>query len=77
MLGTPSLISNVHQDPALQNQYISVVPDQSVEAWCDAMSAALSNEPAVREPVSLFTTDIGNVVSIALRSFSESRIEWK
>lgn len=76
MLGTPSLISNVHQDPALENQFITVVPKQSVEAWANAMSTTLSNELAGREPVSLFTTDISNLVSISLHSFSESRIEW-
>jgi glycosyltransferase involved in cell wall biosynthesis len=76
-LGTPSLISAIHHDPALANRLITVVPHQSVEAWANAMSATLLDEPTVREPVSLFTTDIGKVVSIALRSFSESRIEWK
>jgi len=77
ILGTPSLISGVHQDPALANRLITVVPQQSIEAWADAMSATLLDELIVRAPISLLTTDISTVVSTALHSFSESRIEWK
>jgi glycosyltransferase involved in cell wall biosynthesis len=77
MLGTPSLISNVHQDPALENQFVTVVPQQIVEDWANAMISTLSNESIVREPISLLTTDISKVVSLAFNSFSESRIEWK
>ena len=75
-LGTPSLISNVHHDPALVNQLITFVPHQTVDAWAIAMSATLGDEKRVREPASLLTIDIGEVVSTALHSFSESRIEW-
>ena len=77
MLGTPSLISDVHQDPALENRLITVVPQQSVEAWAEAMSAALSNDRIVGEPAILSRIDIAKVVAVALQSFSESRIEWK
>ena len=75
-LGTPSLISNVHHDPALENQLITFVPHQTVDAWVIAMSATLTDEKRVKEPASLFTIDMGEVVSTALHSFSESRIEW-
>ena len=77
MLGTPSLISSVHQDPALENQFITIVPQQSVEDWANAMISTLSNESIVREPISLLTTEISKVVSLAFNSFSESRIEWE
>jgi glycosyltransferase involved in cell wall biosynthesis len=77
VLGTPSLISSVHHDPALENRLITVVPQQSVDAWVNAMSATLTDEKIVREPVSLLTINISEVVSTALYSFSESRIEWQ
>jgi glycosyltransferase involved in cell wall biosynthesis len=77
VLGTPSLISNVHNDPALENRLITVVPEQSVAAWVNAMSATLADEKIVREPISLLTINLSEVVSSALHSFNESRIEWQ
>ena len=76
ILGTPSLISAVHHDPALEHRLITIVPHQSTEAWVSAMNASLLQEPIFSKHVDLFTVDINKVVSSALHSFSESRIEW-
>jgi len=76
LLETPSLISAVHHDPALENRLITIVPNQSTEAWASAMNAALLEKPIFSEHVDLLTIDIRKIVSSALHSFIESRIEW-
>jgi len=44
MLGTRSLISNVHSDPMLSPPLITIVPSQNAEVWAEAMLRILTEK---------------------------------
>jgi glycosyltransferase involved in cell wall biosynthesis len=76
MLGTRSLISNVHFDPLLTHPLIRTVASQNAEVWAMEMLRTLAENKAEFDPLiqpkSDFTTQIGD----ALNVFQAHRNEW-
>lgn len=76
MLGTPSLISNVHDDPALNHPLIRIVEEQSPECWAMEINRLLT-EPSVKvSSISTPQSQLDVVLEAAMEEFFEIRKEW-
>jgi glycosyltransferase involved in cell wall biosynthesis len=76
--GIPSLISNVHFDPTLNDPLITVVPEQTRDAWSTAMEQLLnnSNPPAPRVNTEPITSKASDLLRNLFIEFAEVRTEW-
>lgn len=77
LLGTPSLIGSVHHDPALINDYITVVESGSVDAWTAAIQDLLTKPKPARIETLIKYENVGLVVQEIINDFRELRSEWK
>jgi len=76
MLGTRSLISNVHFDPLLSHPLINVVPTQSVEDWAIAMLQSLKDVEIPLEPLADIDTTLIKQLCESFLDFKARRNEW-
>lgn len=77
LLGTPSIIGPVHRDPLLLSDLITIVENESIDAWTAAIRDLVAKpKPAHIEPKMRFE-DVGLVVQEIIEDFRELRSEWK
>jgi len=76
LLGTPSLISPVHHDPALINDYITVIESESVGSWATAIEDLVAEPKPARIEMLTQHENIGVVIREILNEFRELRSEW-
>jgi len=77
ILGTPSLISPVHHDPALLNDLITVVENESVEAWTLAIKNLIAKPKPAHTEAKIRYQDVGLMVQEMVEDFRELRSEWR
>ena len=75
-LGTRSIVSNIHYDPALDHPLISQLSDQSVLAWVNAMSIQISSDKSKNITQSISNPDTARLVSESFAQYWELRKEW-
>jgi glycosyltransferase involved in cell wall biosynthesis len=76
LLGTKSLISNVHFDPLLSHPLINIVPTQSAEDWAMAMLQSLKEVEIPLEPLSDIDSTLITQLSESFLEFKARRNEW-
>jgi hypothetical protein len=76
MLGTPSLISNVHHDPVLNHPLIQVVKTQRPESWAHEINNMLSKPKVDASPMENPKSELENLLDKAIEEFVEFRNEW-
>jgi glycosyltransferase involved in cell wall biosynthesis len=76
MLGTRSLISNVHSDPMLSHSLITIVPSQNAEDWAEAMLHILTEkDPSFEAPPDTESQLLCQLFS-SFSEFRSHREEW-
>ena len=75
-LGTRSIISNIHHDPALDHALIKQLTDQSVSTWVQAMKTQISSETPQNANIPITNPEIVNLVDEAFAQFWQIRNEW-
>ncbi len=75
-LGTRSVVSNIHYDPALDHPLIRQLSDQSISAWVDAMSIQISNDETKNIAKEVSNPDIAHLVSGSIAQYWKIRDEW-
>jgi hypothetical protein len=68
-LGTRSVISNIHHDPALDHPLINQLTDQSVSMWVQAMKTQISSDTPQNANTPIANPEIVNLVNEALAQF--------
>ena len=76
LLGTKSLISNVHFDPLLSHPLINVVPTQSAEDWAIAMLQSLKEVEIPLEPLADIDSTLITQLGESFLEFKARRNEW-
>ena len=76
LLGTKSLVSNVHFDPLLSHPLINVVPTQSAEDWAIAMIQSLKEVEIPLEPLADIDSTLITQLCESFLEFKARRNEW-
>ena len=76
MLGTRSLISNVHFDPLLTHPLIRTVASQNTEVWAMEMLRTLAENKAEFDPLIQPKSNLITQLCDALDAFQAHRNEW-
>ena len=76
MLGTRSLISNVHSDPMLSHSLITIVPNQNAEDWAEAMLHILAEKNPNFEALPDTESQLLSQLFSSFSEFKSHREEW-
>ena len=76
MLGTRSLISNVHSDPMLSHSLITIVPNQNAEDWAEAMLHILAEKNPNFEALPDTESQLLSQLFSSFSEFKSLREEW-
>jgi len=76
MLGTRSLISDVHFDPLLSHPLIRTVASQNAEVWATEMLQTLAETKAEFDPLVQPNSNFASQICVALNEFRAHRNEW-
>ena len=76
LLGTKSLISNVHFDPLLAHPLIITVGSQNAEVWAMEMLRTLTELKTDFDPLIQANSTFVTQISESLKEFQEHRNEW-
>ena len=76
MLGTRSLISNVHSDPMLSHSLITIVPSQNAEDWAEAMLHILTEKDPSFEALPDTESQLLSQLFSSFSEFKSHREEW-
>ena len=76
MLGTRSLISNVHSDPMLSHSLITIVPNQNAEDWAEAMIHILAEKNPNFEALPDTESQLLSQLFSSFSEFKSHREEW-
>ena len=76
MLGTRSLISNVHSDPMLSHSLITIVPNQNAEDWAEAMLHILAEKNPNFEALPDTESQLLSQLFSSFSEFKLHREEW-
>ena len=76
MLGTRSLISNVHSDPMLSHSLITIVPNQNAEDWAEAMLHILAEKNPNFEALPETESQLLSQLFSSFSEFKSHREEW-
>jgi glycosyltransferase involved in cell wall biosynthesis len=76
LLGTKSLISNIHLDPLLNHPLIKTVASQNAEVWAVEMLRSLEDTNTEYEPLDLPTSTYATQIFESLNAFRLHRNEW-
>ena len=76
MLGTRSLVSNVHSDPMLSNPLITIVPSQDADVWAEAMLRILTEKEPNFEALPDTESQLLCQLFSSFSEFKTHREEW-
>lgn len=76
MLGTRTLISNVHSDPMLSHSLITIVPSQNAEDWAEAMLKILTEKDPIFEAPPNVESPLPHQLFSSFLEFKTYREEW-
>ena len=76
MLGTRSLISNVHSDPMISHSLITIVPNQNAEDWAEAMLHILAEKNPNFEALPDTESQLLSQLFSSFSEFKSHREEW-
>jgi glycosyltransferase involved in cell wall biosynthesis len=76
MLGTRSLISNVHSDPMLSHSLITIVPSQNAEDWAEAMLHILTEKDPSFKALPDTESQLLSQLFSSFSEFKSHREEW-
>lgn len=75
-LGTRSVISNIHHDPALSHPLIFQLANQNVSTWVTAMTQQVLMDRSTAITNAVSNPNIASLVNASLAQFWEIRNEW-